>query len=136
MAKRKPTKPTPKKRLTPKSVSEQIERTGGNISAIARTFGVTRSSVYDYINRRTSLQALLKDERETLLDEAECSLREAVKRREPWAVCFTLKTIGKDRGYVEKQEIEHSGEAAIVRVPPKLTPEQWAQLQEQPGENE
>jgi hypothetical protein len=49
---------------------------------------------------------------------AEARLGEAVARGEPWAVTFALKTVGKDRGYVEK--VEHGGlgrqEKVIVEV--------------------
>ncbi|MEI8016283.1 MAG: hypothetical protein D4R81_07615 [Nitrospiraceae bacterium] len=39
------------------------------------------------------------------LDEAEAALHKAVMRGEAWAVCFTLKTQGKGRGYTERLEV-------------------------------
>jgi len=41
------------------------------------------------------------------LDLAEFALTLAVIDREPWAVKFMLSTQGKNRGYVEKQQIEN-----------------------------
>jgi hypothetical protein len=38
----------------------------------------------------------------------------AVRRGEPWAVCFTLKCLGKDRGYVERQERTGAGGQPLV----------------------
>jgi hypothetical protein len=34
----------------------------------------------------------------------------AVLAGEAWAVCFYLKTQAKDRGYVERSEVQHSSE--------------------------
>jgi hypothetical protein len=39
-----------------------------------------------------------------VVDATKLKLHEAVQRGEPWAVCFTLKCLAKDRGYVERQE--------------------------------
>lgn len=92
-------------RLTEKAVADQIGKLKGNVAAVARAFGVTRQSVSEYINRRPALAALLADAREEMVDNAESALGRAVVSGEAWAVCFTLKTQGKGRGYVERQEI-------------------------------
>lgn len=94
-------------RLTEKAVAEQIGKLRGNTSAIGRAFGVTRQAVAAYIGRRPALVDLLKDCREERVDNAESALDLAVLRGEAWAVCFTLKTQGKDRGYTERHE--HTG---------------------------
>jgi hypothetical protein len=40
-----------------------------------------------------------------MVDNAESALNRSVLSGEAWAVCFTLKTQGKSRGYIERQEI-------------------------------
>lgn len=105
----KQAKPAPKKRLSVECLLSEIETQCGNISAIARSFGVRRQSVSEYIERRPELKQALADAREGMLDEAENALLDAIRSKEGWAVCFALKTIGRNRGYVEKQEIEMSG---------------------------
>ena len=40
-----------------------------------------------------------------LIDISEQKLRAAVMNGEPWAVAMVLKTLGKSRGYVERQEV-------------------------------
>ena len=47
----------------------------------------------------------MSDERESLLDLAEGSLFDQVRKGNITAIIFTLKTIGKHRGYVERQEV-------------------------------
>ncbi len=43
----------------------------------------------------------MEESREFQLDEADFQLQNAVKNGEPWAVQFTLRTLGRDRGYGE-----------------------------------
>jgi hypothetical protein len=46
----------------------------------------------------------IKEERERMTDVAEMALFDAIKEGEGWAVCFYLKTQGKERGYIERHE--------------------------------
>ena len=87
----------------------------GNISAIARAFGITRSAIYDYIEKRPELKDIIQDERESILDDAESELFKQAKRGNLSALIFFLKTQGKKRGYVERSEITGS-EGAAIRV--------------------
>lgn len=105
--------PPPNKRRGPKPVldSELVAAAlvdlRGNISAVARKFGVDRHTVRTMIDRKPTLKRILSDAREGMLDDAESALYSSVVAREGWAVCFLLKTQGKSRGYVEKQEIDY-----------------------------
>jgi hypothetical protein len=104
--------PSKKRILEPVAVGEQLRKLDGNQAAVARHFGVTRQAVNKLVGSRADLRDACRDARESMKDEAESSLYKAVKSGESWAVCFFLKTQAKDRGYVERQELEHSGETA------------------------
>ena len=91
-------------KLTKDGVTEALKKTNANISLAAKSLGVNRSSLYRFIERSPDLKELITDERESLVDIAESALKSAVVAKEAWAVCFTLKTIGKHRGYVERVE--------------------------------
>ena len=95
--------------LTAESVETKLREFNGNLAAVGRAFGVTRQSVWRFIQSRPKLKAAADDVREGMKDNAESSLHRAVLAGEAWAVCFYLKTQAKDRGYVEKQEIETYG---------------------------
>lgn len=82
----------------------KIPKYKGNLSAIARGYQITRAAVQKYIRERPALVEALQDARESFLDVAEDSLGKAVKKGEAWAVSLALKTLGKDRGYVERHE--------------------------------
>jgi predicted transcriptional regulator len=97
------------KHLSSERVAEKLRELHGNLAAVGRCFGVTRSAVYNYIRRRPSLQAICEEARETLKDNAESVLYRSVLAGESWAVCFFLRTQARDRGYVERQEM--TGEA-------------------------
>ena len=76
----------------------------GNVSAAARALDVDHSTLWHRIKRSERLQPARMEAEEQALDLAEESLITAVKAGEAWAVCFLLKTRGKKRGYVERQE--------------------------------
>jgi hypothetical protein len=101
-------------KLTAKAVTAAIRDMNGNISAVARRLGVCRQTVYSYIERHPSVKDVLTEARETMIDNAESALYRAVLNGEAWAVCFFLKTQGKSRGYVERQEVTGADGGAIV----------------------
>lgn len=77
---------------------------GGNISAIARRIDVWRRTVYLYQEKWPEVKEAIEEEREALLDFAESQLFKQIKSGNIAAIIFTLKTRGKERGYVERQE--------------------------------
>jgi predicted transcriptional regulator len=96
------------------SVEEQLRKLDGSQAAVARFFGVTRQAVSKLVAAHPALQDACRDAREGMKDEAESSLYRAVKDGQAWAVCFFLKTQAKDRGYIERQEIEHQATNRLV----------------------
>ena len=88
---------------------EALRKSNGLISAAAAALKVNTGTVHVAMKRWPEVEAVAKEEREKFLDLAESQLMKCVKKGQAWAICFTLKTIGRSRGYVEKQELEHSG---------------------------
>lgn len=86
-------------------IEDTLQKSMGNISVAARSLGMTRNALYQRIRRTPQLKTILDDARESLVDVAESALYSAVTKKEGWAVCFTLKTIGKSRGYIERTEL-------------------------------
>ena len=76
----------------------------GNVSAAAKALGVAHPTLWNRLKRSARLQEAKTLAEEQALDLAETSLIKAVKAGEAWAVCFLLKTRGKKRGFVERQE--------------------------------
>lgn len=80
---------------------DALKATKGLITVAARKLGCDPGTVYRYIRLYPEVERAKKEEREGFTDIAELSLYNAVQKGEGWAVCFYLKTQGKDRGYVE-----------------------------------
>lgn len=86
-----------------------IENSNGNLTAIAARLGMSRSTFYLQMAKHPELKRKVEEEREKLLDVAENWLHVGMKNN-PTLLMFFLKTQGKRRGFVERQEVEQSGE--------------------------
>jgi hypothetical protein len=91
--------------FTPQQVIAAIRRHHGMLTLAATALRCNRETVRLYAKRYPEVAEALRDEREKTLDVAELALLDAIERGEPWAICFYLKTQGKDRGYSTRHEI-------------------------------
>ena len=101
------------------TIENALKSAAGNVSYAARELGVSRSTLYRRINESPTLQQSLVDSREELVDIAESALKNEVLNGNITAIIFTLKTLGKDRGYVERTQTEVSGKdggALVISV--------------------
>src|SRR5262245_38015956 len=105
-----------KQKWTAQQMIDALKETKGMVYLAARKIGCDPKTVYTYAKRYASVQAAIDDERGHFVDTCELALNRAVLNGEGWAVCFALKTLGKDRGYVEKHQIEHSGKIDVTKL--------------------
>lgn len=105
--------PIKQERYTADQVAAALLRSKGLITVAAQQLGCAPVTVRQYINKYATVAAALKEAREGILDMTEARLYQAANEGEPWAVVFILKNIGKDRGYVERQQVENSGEMTV-----------------------
>lgn len=91
---------------TKEQMIEALKISKGMVYLAARTLGCTPKTVYSYAKKFKSVQAEIDNQRGIVLDKTEHKLIDAIERDEAWAIAFALKTLGKKRGYTEKQEIE------------------------------
>lgn len=111
--------PKAKKGITLEEVERALAASGGLISDAARLLGIDRSTLDARIKKSERLQAHQKQVYEDFIDFCESKLMQAVKKGNIGAVCFVLRTKGRNRGYVEKQEIETSAGEPIRFYMPK-----------------
>lgn len=92
----------------------------GNLSATARRMKVSRQSLKDKVDRTVELKFLVDELLQGILDQAERNIFDAVAEQGDLNQSqFVLKTLGKDRGYVTKKEIDAtvlSGEEQARRI--------------------
>jgi isopentenyldiphosphate isomerase len=89
------------------------------IEALIKSLGVVTTACKDVdIARQTHYRWLQEDEDykkevdaigDMTIDFAESKLHEQINKGDTTSIIFFLKTKGKKRGYIERQEIEHTG---------------------------
>jgi transposase-like protein len=97
-------------------IVKAVRECGGSVTDAAKALGCARNTIAKRADKEPEIREAIHEAREALLDEAEKSLLRAVKNGEGWAVCFTLKTQGKSRGYVERQQVEDVTEPQPVEL--------------------
>ena len=95
--------------ITAEQAIEAIQESGGFVTEVARRLGITRRHVYNLRDKYVTVAEALVDERERQLDHAELQLHKQIKAGNMTAIIFYLKTQGKQRGYVERQEVTGAG---------------------------
>ena len=90
-------------------IIDALKATNGLISLAAKRLGCCSQTIYNRATRVQKVQDTIDACRDELVDLGELALRSAVVNKEPWAVSLVLKTLGRHRGYVERQDNEVSG---------------------------
>lgn len=84
---------------------ENFKLSLGNISISCEASGISRQTYYNWIKQDPDFANQCKDIEERNLDLAEMKLLNAIREGKTAELLFYLKTKGKKRGYVERQEI-------------------------------
>ena len=100
---------------------DAIVASHGILAAAARRLEVSRTAVHKAVKRHPTLQAAVDEARDEIVDLAETRLYEKVHAGHTPSVMFVLSTLGKDRGYVPRQEIDQ----------PRMTPRELEALSDE-----
>jgi hypothetical protein len=90
-----------------------LEESRGLIAPAARALGCSRDTIRTYLEEYTAVAQAKLDQHEAVKDMAENALYAAILRGEAWAICFYLKCMAKDRGYVERAELTGGNGAPV-----------------------
>lgn len=105
-----------------KAMLEALEKSLGIVAPACVVAGVGRSTFYEWMDKDPEFRAAVGGMQDIALDFAESKLMKRIKDEDTASIIFFLKCRAKNRGYVERQEIEHSGKIeyqAIVELPPQ-----------------
>jgi hypothetical protein len=94
--------------LKKEQLLEALTKSLGIVSTACLSVGVSRTTYYKYYNDDKQFKNQVDDISDIAIDFAESQLFELIKGGNITAVIFYLKTKGKKRGYVEKQEVNHN----------------------------
>lgn len=98
-----------------KKMLEALEKTLGVVTKAARLAGMDRTAHYDWMRKDPKYKAAVEAIEDVALDFAESQLHKAIGGGDTTATIFYLKTKGKKRGYVERQEHAHEFEQPIFK---------------------
>jgi hypothetical protein len=85
---------------------EALEKSLGIVSTACKMVDVGRTTHYQWMKDDPEYKKAVDSIQGGVLDFAESHLYKLVKEGNPAATIFFLKTKGKKRGYIERQEIE------------------------------
>ena len=75
-----------------------------NVSKACKAVGIDRSTYYRWLENDADFAQAVQEAREERLDFIESKLMEIIAEGDTQAIIFALKTLGKHRGYQERQE--------------------------------
>ena len=84
----------------------------GNVSVATRLAGIHRSTYYDWCEKYEGFKEACEEAIEIRLDMAEDQLNKLCVAGNLGAIIFTLKTLGKSRGYIERHELAGPSDGA------------------------
>ncbi len=92
-------------KFTPEQVITAIEKAHGKVLFASKLLKCSRQTIMNYVENYPGVKAALVEARENMLDTAEDKLFKAISKGNMTAILFYLKTQGKQRGYIERQEM-------------------------------
>jgi len=98
-----------KTELHKKAVIDALEKTLGVVTTACKQVGIGRTQFYEWLKTDEEFRKQVEDIQNVALDYAESQLHKQIGDGSTAATIFYLKTKGKNRGYVERQEIQHEG---------------------------
>lgn len=100
---------TNKIQQTKKALLDALQASLGVVTTACQKVGCDRSTFYKYVNEDEEFAEAVSELSNVSLDFAESQLFKRMQDGSDAAIIFYLKTKGKQRGYVERQEISGPG---------------------------
>ena len=104
-----------KSALKKQAMLAALEKTLGVVSTAAKIAGIDRNLHYDWLKEDPDYAAKVAELKNVALDFAESKLHSLIDDMNPTAVIFFLKTQGKQRGYIEQNEVNVTGLEEIIK---------------------
>tara|TARA_R110000787_G_scaffold30512_1_gene81819 strand:+ start:718 stop:1068 length:351 start_codon:yes stop_codon:yes gene_type:complete len=92
------------------SLLKSLEQSLGVVTEACKQADIPRSTYYKWLKEDENFAREVRDIENVALDFAETQLHSQIAENSTTATIFYLKTKGKKRGYIERQEIETSGD--------------------------
>lgn len=93
---------------------EAMEKSLCIVTTACKSVGIARVTHYQWMKDDPDYKAAIEGLADVAIDFAESQLQKRMKEGSDAAIIFFLKCRGKNRGYIEKSDVEHSGEIKIT----------------------
>lgn len=106
-----------------KDVLLALEASLGVVTTACKKAQIDRTTFYRYLKEDAEFARQVKELENVALDFAESSLHKQIQAGVPASTIFYLKTKGKERGYIERQEMtgKDGGPIQTENVQPDLS---------------
>lgn len=104
---------TTKSDILKKKLVEALESTLGVVTSACKVAEVNRSTFYEWYKNDEEFAKQVDSIGDMAIDFAESQLHKQIREGNSTSTIFFLKTKGKKRGYVERQELDLSGTVSI-----------------------
>ena len=99
-----------------KQLLEALRNSLGIVTKAVEEAGIPRRLYYDWMAKDPKFKAEVESLQDVAVDFAESSLMKQIRNGDTTATIFYLKTKGKKRGYIERQEVDAKTEQTIKVV--------------------
>jgi len=97
-------------------IQKAIPECNGVKKYLAEKLNVDRQTIYRYFKKHPDLEDEIQEYLNSITDQAEHHLIEAVRAGNSWAVRYWLSTRGKHRGYTTKSEATFNGMSPMQEI--------------------
>lgn len=101
---------TDKSDIKKSNMLRALEDTLGIVSSASQKANIHRSTHYEWYNTDPEYRKAVDEIHNVCLDFAETKLLDNIRQNKETSIIFYLKTRGKNRGYVERQEFDMGGD--------------------------
>ena len=101
-----------------KRMLEALKQSLGIVTMASEKSGVSRTQHYAWLKKDAKYKAAVDDLSEVAIDFAESSLFQQIRKQEAAATIFFLKTKARNRGYIEKRDVDVTSKGEHIAKPP------------------
>lgn len=95
---------------------EALEKSLGIVTTACKNVGISRETHYRWLREDEEYLTSVKSIEDIALDFAESQLHKQIQQGEVSSTIFYLKTKGKKRGYIERQEVTGKDGENLINI--------------------
>lgn len=102
-----------------KVMIKALEKCMGIVTTAAKMAGINRSTHYEWLKTDPEYKDKVEALEDLILDFAETNLHQQIEEGNTTATIFLLKTRGRKRGYIERQNIKMEADINTTKISPE-----------------